>query len=47
MSHAKGNLNVGNDEAFLLQLVSQCQPYIGCSKAWNVQHVINQAAESE
>ena len=28
-SHAKGNMNMGNDKDFLIRVVSQCLPYIG------------------
>lgn len=28
-SHAKGNMNLGNDRDFLIRVVSQCLPYIG------------------
>ena len=28
-AHAKGNLNLGNDKAFLTRVVLQCLPYLG------------------
>lgn len=32
-AHAKGNMNMENDKAFLIRVVSQCLPYIGYSLA--------------
>ena len=29
VAHAKGNMNVGNDQVFLMKVISQCLPYIG------------------
>ena len=44
-AHAKGNINVGNDKAFLIDVVSQCMPYIGYPRTLNAITCINKAAE--
>ena len=44
-SHAKGNMNLGNDKAFLLRVVSQCLPYIGYPRSLNAVACVNKAAE--
>ena len=44
-SHAKGNLNLGNDKDFLIRVVSQCLPYIGYPRSLNAINCINKAAE--
>lgn len=44
-AHAKGNMNMGNDKAFLLDVVSQCVPYIGYPRSLNAITCINKAAE--
>lgn len=46
IAHAKGNINLGNDKAFLIKVVSQCLPYIGYPRSLNAITCINQAAES-
>ena len=45
-AHAKGNMNLGNDKAFLIRVVSQCLPYIGYPRSLNAITCINKAAES-
>ncbi len=45
-AHAKGNMNMGNDKAFLLDVVSQCVPYIGYPRTLNAITCINKAAEN-
>ena len=44
-THAKGNMNLGNDKDFLVRVVSQCLPYIGYPRSLNAIGCINQAAE--
>lgn len=44
-SHAKGNMNLGNDKDFLIRVVSQCLPYIGYPRSLNAIACINKAAE--
>lgn len=43
-AHAKGNMNIGNDKAFLVRVVSQCLPYIGYPRSLNAMTCINKAA---
>lgn len=45
IAHAKGNFNMGNDRAFLIDVVSQCLPYIGYPRSLNAISCINKAAE--
>ena len=44
-SHAKGNMNLGNDKDFLIRVVSQCLPYIGYPRSLNAVACVNKAAE--
>ena len=44
-SHAKGNMNMGNDVGFLTRVVSQCLPYVGYPRSLNAIACINKAAE--
>ena len=44
-THAKGNMNLGNDREFLIKVVSQCLPYIGYPRSLNAITCINNAAE--
>lgn len=44
-SHAKGNMNMGNDKDFLIKVVSQCLPYIGYPRSLNAINCIQKAAE--
>ena len=44
-AHAKGNINLGNDAAFLTRVVSQCLPYIGYPRSLNAVACIQKAAE--
>jgi 4-carboxymuconolactone decarboxylase len=45
LGHARGNMNVGNYEAFLIQLISQCLPFIGYPRTLNALAVIRQTTE--
>ena len=45
-SHAKGNMNLGNNKDFLIRVVSQCLPYIGYPRSLNAVACVNKAAES-
>lgn len=45
IAHAKGNMNLGNDKAFLTRVVSQCLPYIGYPRSLNAMSCIQKAAE--
>ena len=44
-AHAKGNMNLGNDAAFLTRVVSQCLPYIGYPRSLNAVACIQKATE--
>ena len=44
-SHARGNMNLGNDKEFLIRVVSQCLPYIGYPRSLNAISCVNKAAE--
>ena len=46
-SHAAGNMKVGNDKAFLIQVISQCMPFIGYPRSLNVLACVGKAAEME
>ena len=45
IAHAKGNINVGNDQVFLMKVISQCLPYIGYPRSLNAIRCVNQAVE--
>ena len=45
IAHAKGNMNVGNDRLFLIDVVSQCLPYIGYPRSLNALGAIETAME--
>nr|WP_300324565.1 carboxymuconolactone decarboxylase family protein [uncultured Anaerostipes sp.] len=45
-AHAQGNMNLGNDEAFLMKVVSQCLPYIGYPRSLNAITCIQNAAKA-
>lgn len=43
IAHAKGNMNLGNDDQFLTKVVSQCLPYIGYPRSLNAIACIKKA----
>lgn len=45
-AHAGGNMNLGNDRAFLIRVVSQCLPYIGYPRSLNAVTCINKTVEA-
>lgn len=45
-AHAAGNMTVGNDKDFLIQIVSQCLPYIGYPRSLNAIQCIRNAVQS-
>ena len=45
IAHAKGNMNMGNDAAFLTKVVLQCLPYIGYPRSLNAIGCIAKAAK--
>lgn len=46
IAHAKGNMNLGNDNDFLVRVVSQCLPYTGYPRSLNAVSCIQKAAEA-
>lgn len=44
-AHAKGNMNLGNDAAFLTKVVLNCLPYIGYPRSLNALNCIKKAQE--
>ena len=44
-SHAAANMRIGNDKAFLIQVISQCLPFIGYPRSLNALRCVNDAAE--
>lgn len=45
-SHAAANLRIGNDEGFLIQVISQALPYIGYPRSLNALSCLRKAAEA-
>ena len=45
MAHIKGNLNLGNDKAFLTNVVLQCVPYMGYPRSLNTLTCINKVED--
>ena len=45
-SHAAANLHCGNDEAFMVDVISQCMPYIGYPRTLNALRCLSQAVEN-
>ena len=45
ISHVTGNLRLGNDKALLIDVISQCLPYIGYPRSLNALRCVNEAAE--
>ena len=45
VSHAGANLQLGNDKAFLIKIISQCLPYIGYPRSLNALRCVDEAAE--
>jgi 4-carboxymuconolactone decarboxylase len=45
ISHAAGNMRLGNDKAFLIKVISQCLPYIGYPRSLNALRCVNEACK--
>ncbi len=45
ISHAQANMRIGNDREFLIDVVSQCLPYIGYPRSLNALRCVNEAAK--
>jgi 4-carboxymuconolactone decarboxylase len=46
VAHAGANMKVGNDRIFLIQIVSQCLPYIGYPRSLNAIRCIAEASKN-
>ena len=46
-SHAAGNMRVGNDKQFLINVISQCVPYIGYPRSLNALPCVNEAVQQQ
>ncbi len=44
-SHAAANMKIGNDKEFLIEVISQCLPYIGYPRSLNALRCVNEAAK--
>lgn len=44
-SHARANMRIGNDKAFLIKVISQCLPFIGYPRSLNALQCVNTAAQ--
>ena len=44
-SHAAANMRIGNDKRFLINIISQCLPYIGYPRSLNALRCVNNAAD--
>ena len=45
VSHAAANLRIGNHKSFLIDVISQCLPYIGYPRSLNALRCVDQAAQ--
>ena len=45
ISHAAANLRIGNDQSFLIDVISQCLPYVGYPRSLNALRCVNEAAK--
>ena len=45
ISHAAANLRIGNHREFLIDVVSQCLPYVGYPRSLNALRCIDEAAK--
>lgn len=45
ISHASANIRIGNDKDFLIQVISQCLPFIGYPRSLNALHCVKEALE--
>lgn len=46
VSHAQANMKIGNTREFLIQVISQCLPYIGYPRSLNALRCVNEAAKN-
>ncbi len=45
ISHAAANMKLGNDQTFLIGIISQCLPYVGYPRSLNALHCVSKAME--
>lgn len=45
VSHAAANLRIGNNKDFLIDVISQCLPYMGYPRSLNALRCVNEAAK--
>ena len=45
-SHAAANMKIGNDKQFLINVISQCLPYIGYPRSLNALTCVNEASKN-
>ncbi len=46
-SHAAANMKIGNDQSFLIKIVSQCLPFIGYPRSLNALRCVSEAARQQ
>ena len=46
ISHAGANIRLGNDAGFLIQIISQCLPYIGYPRSLNALRCVQEAQKA-
>lgn len=46
-SHAAGNMRIGNDKQFLIDIISACVPFIGYPRSLNALRCVNDAAKQQ
>jgi 4-carboxymuconolactone decarboxylase len=42
--HIQGNLNLGNNKDYLVEVITQCMPYMGFPRALNALAILNETA---
>lgn len=47
ISHAAANMRIGNDKAFLINVISQCLPFIGYPRSLNALRCLNEADKNQ
>ena len=46
-AHAAANMRIGNDRQYLIDVISQCLPYIGYPRSLNALTCVNNAAKQQ
>ena len=46
ISHAAANMKIGNNKQFLINVISQCLPYIGYPRSLNALNCVNEASKN-